>query len=383
MYNLYGPLAGAHELWWICPSDRGDEGSSARMFRRLGVIARPVRIPRDGQSDRWLARTIGAVSGDHFWWFHHQEITRELDSLLGNDFDAVVVETEVMATYAGLAKPDVPWILSTQNLPSAVARRVLQTAQGAKAWLRAWFNHRNALRFENRLFPRFSAIAVVSDLDREMLVARFGGVHVRTVPNGVDFELVDRHYGSPSDERLLSFAGNFRYPPNRDAIQHFCSSILPLILQRNGEVRLELIGKDSVEFRASLPPTLPVSALGYVDDATAHVARASTVVAPLRVGGGTRIKILEAIGLGKPVVATSVGAEGLDLDASCGLLVADDPLDYAEMTLRALGDPAVRDAATTRGRTKVMADYTWESASRKFAELIDLTVREHRAGRSA
>ena len=368
MYYLYGPLARHHELWWVCPDDGGDARSSARMFHRLRVVAPPVSAPPAGLFKRRLARIAGACTGDHYQ--QHEEMTSKLACLLGSDFDAVVVDSERMASYVRMSRPGVPWVLNTQNVPSVVARRTWQTADGVRARLRAWLSYRSAFRFEHNLFPRFVAITVVSELEREMLVRRFRGIRAYTVPNGVDAGLLLRRTSSAVDEHLLNFTGHFGYPPNRDAMRYFCTSVFPVILQRDRTVRLELIGKGSREFAASLPSSLPVSGLGYMDDAPSHIARASAVVAPFRIGGGTRIKILEAIALGTPVVATSVGAEGLELDASCGLLVADKAHDFADLTLQALHDMRLREHASTSGRARIARNYTWESAARRLESVL-------------
>ena len=374
MYYLYGSLARRHEVWWVCRDDGGDARTSARMFHRLRVVARPVRIPPTGRFKRQLARIARAYKREYFSEFHFGEMTSELAGLLGSDFDAVVVESEAMAPYVRLSKPGVPWILNTQNVPSVVARRTWQTTEGAKKRLNAWLDYRSALRFERNLFPRFFAVTAVSELEREMFVRRFKGIRAYTVPNGVDSGLLLREASSAVDEHLLNFTGHFGYAPNRDAMRYFCTSIFPEILQRDSKVRLELIGKGSHGFAASLPPALPVSALGYVDDALSHVARASAVIAPFRVGGGTRIKILEAIALGKPVVATSVGAEGLELDASCGLLIADSVHDFADLSLKALHDERPREHASTTGRARIAQDYTWESAVRSLEGVLQDAV---------
>jgi glycosyltransferase involved in cell wall biosynthesis len=375
MYHLYGSLAQRHEIWWVCPNDGGDARSSARMFHRVRAVATPAPVPPAGQSKSRLASIARACSGDYFEQLHTKDMTGELTGLLGRDFDAVVVDSEAMAPYVRMSRPDVPWILNTQNVPSVVARRALRTAEGAKAKLRTWLGYRSALRFERKLFPRFFAVAVVSELERKLFVRRFRGIRVYTVPNGVDAALLLRPTSSAVDGHLLNFTGHFGYPPNRDAMRYFCTSIFPAAIQRDRTVRLELIGKGSREFAASLPSALPVSAMGYVDDVHAHIARASAVVAPFRVGGGTRIKILEAIALGTPVVSTSVGAEGLELDVSCGLLIADKAGDFVDLILRVLHDTLPRENASTAGRAHIARDYTWESAARRLENVLQGAIQ--------
>jgi polysaccharide biosynthesis protein PslH len=215
----------------------------------------------------------------------------------------------------------------------------------------------------------------VSETERHMLTKRFPKVRSFCVPNGVSSDLARLQVPSTPGGRVLNFTGTFNYRPNRDAVKFFCSAVFPEILRRDGSVELQLVGRGSDSFARSLSPGLPVSGLGYVSDALEPLGKCAAVIAPFRLGAGTRIKILEAIALGKPVVATTVGAEGIDLDASSGLLIADDPSDFAEKTLLALNDPGIRDSAQKAGRTRVFADYSWESSAGKLAELIDLVVR--------
>jgi glycosyltransferase involved in cell wall biosynthesis len=382
MYQLYGPLARRHEVSWLSRNDAesdADLRQTERLFTRVSAVKiRPRRLNAPQRETR--LRNLVSIF-DAYWrspFPVHDELRRALAALLGDSFDAVIVDSEGMAGYIREAKKSIPWILNTQNIPSTIARRVWQHAASTGARLRGWAKYRSALRFENEVFPRYDAVAAVSEVERRALTGRFPGLKVACVPNGVSSELARMRLPEPTNGRLLCYIGTFGYAPNRDAVAYFCSAIFPEILRHDGHVHLRLVGKGSDEFVRSLPSGLPVTGLGFVDDPFQAVSECAAVIVPLRLGGGTRIKILEAIALGKPVIATTVGAEGIDLDASSGLLIADDPSDFALRVLHALDNLEVRNSARNTGRPKVLRDYTWESASSKLANLVDSTVRARR-----
>ena len=375
MYHLYGPLARKHEVWWLSRNDAKTEDSlrnTERMFTRVVAVAvppEPLRIAGPVTRARaWLGYFMAGYRRPPFPVC--EGLRSALGSLLDDSFDAVLVEHEAMAAYVTDRTNDVPWILNTQNIPSVLARRVWQYARGSRERYRSRLACHATLDFEADTFPKFDAVAVVSELERRALKKRFPRIRLFCVPNGVSSDLVHRAVQGQPNGRVLNFTGTFQYEPNRDAIRYFCSAIFPEVLRRDGSVKLQLVGEDSDLMARSLPANLPVTGLGHVNDPLEPLAKCAAVVAPFRLGAGTRIKILEGIAAGRPVIATSVGAEGIELDASCGLLIADDPRDFAEKVLLALCDPGVSHAAQRTGRARVLRDCTWESASSKLEEAV-------------
>ncbi len=223
-------------------------------------------------------------------------------------------------------------------------------------------------RYVRSFLPDFGAVTVVSEGERSLFykVAPAYTGRVAVVPNGVTpGPEVDA--GPPVADRLL-FTGAVTYHANLDAVRYFADSILPLIKAQRPMVTLRVTGRtDGVELGDLAQK---VEFTGYLD-AVAPLLRASwAVVVPLRQGGGTRLKILEALAAGTPVVSTSKGAEGLVLEAGRDLLIADDPADFAAATLRLLGSAELRATLAANGRSAVES-YNWATIGPAFCMLVE------------
>ena len=201
---------------------------------------------------------------------------------------------------------------------------------------------------------------------------------ISTVPNGIDLARYAGDFG-PLQADTLVYAGSLTYQPNFDAVSFFVREIFPRIRAKRPNARLLVTGSlDGVD-RASLPDTAGVEFTGYVDDVRPTIARSWLSIAPLRAGGGTRVKILESLALGTPVVATRKGAEGLDLMPGRDLLVADDPAEFAAAVVRVLDDEALRNTLGCQGGQAVAAKYGWDTIGQQFLDRIDGMFVQSRA----
>jgi glycosyltransferase involved in cell wall biosynthesis len=204
-------------------------------------------------------------------------------------------------------------------------------------------------RLEYRITARAAATVVCSDLDRQ----RLGGATVRVVPNVYEpaRSPAPVSAASPPSAPVLLFVGFLGYEPNLDAARWFAEAVLPLVRQRRPDTQLLVVGRfESPAAVAGLRAADGVTVTGEVADLAPVLAGARAAVVPIRFGGGTRVKILEAFAAGLPVVTTSVGAEGLSVRDGEQLLVADDPRGFAEACLRLLADPALAAGVAGRGR---------------------------------
>jgi glycosyltransferase involved in cell wall biosynthesis len=223
-------------------------------------------------------------------------------------------------------------------------------------------------RFERRAMARVDAAVCCSEPDANLLHALSPSVPVAVVANGVDpdhFQPLPEAKGPPT----LAFLGTLDYPPNLDALDHFFRAIHPRLVALLPDLRLRIVGRNparEVQGYASRPG---VSVSGSVPDVRPHLAEAGALVVPLRVGGGTRIKILEALAAARPVVSTTVGAEGLELRDGEHLLIADEPEAFAKACVRLLEDAALRRRLVGAGRRLVVERYAWSRQGRLFADV--------------
>lgn len=275
-----------------------------------------------------------------------------------------------MARYVGLV-PDVPSVLVHHNVESVLMGR---RATYEKGFARRTFVRLEAhkLRWhEARFGPHYDVHVAVSKEDAGRLPVP--SERVRIVPNGVDVSYF-RPGGAAEVDDTLVHVGAMRWAPNFDGMQHFLSEVWPRIRSRRPHVRLRLAGAGSDELDLPDPPPA-MEGLGFVQDIRPLVDAAAVYVVPLRYGGGTRLKILDAMAMGKAVVSTSIGCEGLDVVPGRDIVVADRPEDFAREVCRLLADRAARTALGDSARKRVVERYAWPVIGEQLEDAYALAVR--------
>ena len=205
----------------------------------------------------------------------------------------------------------------------------------------------------------------VSDNDRDRLAELAPEADVVSIPTGVDTSYFSPNAAAQLPGRLV-FTGSMDWHPNEDAIVHFIDSILPHVRREIPGVSLSVVGRRPTERLRSIAERAGVLVTGTVDDVRPYIAEAEVYVVPLRAGGGTRLKIFEALAMAKPVVSTTVGAEGLGLTAGREFVAADDPQDFARAVVTLLRDRARRRAFGRAGRRLVEEQYSWTQVAAAF-----------------
>jgi glycosyltransferase involved in cell wall biosynthesis len=221
-------------------------------------------------------------------------------------------------------------------------------------------------RYERRACETADRVVVVSDRDAEAVRQLVPGLVPAVVPNGVDVEYCTGPFSLLPDDsgpgdRDLVFVGKMDFRPNVDAVLWFVRSVLPVIRQQIPEVRFWIVGKDPHPRLAPLTSDPSVVLTGWVRDVRPYIAGAAVYVIPLRIGGGTRLKVLEAMAVGKAIVSTGLGCEGFDLEHDRHLVVADTPEQFAAATLALLEDPERRKRLGKTARHFAAANYDWRA----------------------
>jgi glycosyltransferase involved in cell wall biosynthesis len=237
-----------------------------------------------------------------------------------------------------------------------VSRRLL-----AQQW-------RRMLRFERAALERFELVLAVSDTDArtfERLYPRALRAPVHVVQTGVDTT-----YFSPAPDAArpahLVFTGSMDWLPNEDGVVHFVEEILPRIRSRMPGVTFSIVGRAPTPAVRRLADQTGIEVTGRVDDVRPHVAAAHVYVVPLRIGGGTRLKIFEAMAMGKAVVSTTIGAEGLPVTDGRDIVIADGPEAFADAVVRVIDQPEVRQRIESAARRLVVERYDWSSVAGDF-----------------
>ncbi|HKD18088.1 MAG TPA: glycosyltransferase family 4 protein [Thermoanaerobaculia bacterium] len=278
----------------------------------------------------------------------------------------IVAHSYHVAPAALSAGPPV-WI-DFHNLDSEIWRRV--GAAGTMGPRRAFVRVQEPRlrRLEASLARQSAGISCVSDRDREAIARLAPGPEPVVVPNGVDLSRYVFRSRPPASERIL-FVGDLSWPPNADAVRWFARNVWPLVRERRPGTSVEIVGRDA-------PPELLAFAdgrfafAGESDDTRPHWEAAAVAIVPLRVGGGTRLKILEAAACGVPVVSTRIGAEGLDFADEKELRLGDEPADFAGAVVALLSDPEAARRQASAARSRVEERYDWRRIGAEFAEIL-------------
>jgi len=243
---------------------------------------------------------------------------------------------------------------------------------------RAYLRHQAALteRTERDWSGRVALNICVSEPDAAVLRGIAPRAKTFVVPNGVDVELFQP--AAPGSEGLV-FVGGTTWFPNLDALQFFCQDILPAIRTRHPGVPVTWVGRASASERELFRHQYGVELTGYVTDIRPFVQRAACYVVPLRVGGGTRLKILDAWALGMPLVSTTVGAEGLDARDGENILLRDDAAGFAEAVCRLLENEGLRRRLSERARATAVETYSWEVIGRDMIPAYQTVLEGARA----
>jgi polysaccharide biosynthesis protein PslH len=273
-----------------------------------------------------------------------------------------------------------PSLIFTHNVESEIWRRHAENRHGLAKRL---FTEqcRRMLTYECSVLEAFDRVVAVSDADARTLSTLCGSrlkAPVHVVPTGVDTA-----YFAPAksivDRRHLIFTGSMDWLPNEDAMIYFCREILPRVREHEPAVTLRIVGRAPTPAVLRLAQQDGIEVTGRVDDVRPHVARAGVYVVPLRIGGGTRLKIFEAMAMGKAVVSTTIGAEGLPVTDGGNIALADDVDGFARAVVELIRNPERRRALEASARRLVVERYDWSavagSLEQALAELAD-GVRE-------
>jgi glycosyltransferase involved in cell wall biosynthesis len=380
VYHLLRALCNRHEvtlLSFTFDTARPDKADALQAICRSVqvVAANPFAVNRAGALTTFLSmrpmasRPIPAMS---------QLVTAEWRR---RTYDAVIASTEIMADYALMAPSAATKVLEEHN---SLTRWIAERYRGQRNPLqraRYWASWQKRRWYESRYYPRFDLVTMVSQEDRRTTteLLQSGGPRVEIVPNGVDCDHNRPGLAQPRPESLV-YNGALTYNANYDAMQWFLAYVFPHIKQAVPGVTLAITGSITGVDTAGLALDDTVTLCGYVDDIRFPVAEASGCVVPIRQGGGTRLKILEAMALGTPVVSTSKGAEGLEVTPGHDILIADEPAEFAHQVIRLLRDAALRAQLAYNARRLVEQLYDWQQIGRQFNSIIEAAAGERNVG---
>jgi glycosyltransferase involved in cell wall biosynthesis len=327
------------------------------LVRKQSVIGLPAH--GKGTLERYLRNARRAVAGVPPLVDRLSGLRPSIAQAIGeNRYELGIVEHSWCAPYINeIASVCKLTVLDLHNVESVLHQRCAAASRGLIAMGHKRFA-KLSQTLESKLFPEYSVILATSSEDAALVNRIAPSARVAVYPNAMPWVQIPQVAAQP----LIAFSGNFEYHPNIDAVRFLLDEIWPEIRRRHPEFRLRLIGRNSQLFRAP-----GVETTGPVEDALSEIAAASVVIAPLRVGSGTRIKILEAWAAGRPVVATPLAVEGLNFEDGHDVLLATAATELADAVDLLLADPQTSERIARAGRLRFEQEYTWEAAWRSLA----------------
>ncbi|MGD0526166.1 MAG: glycosyltransferase [Polyangiaceae bacterium] len=347
---------------------------------RVVTVSNPTYHGGHGMKRLRQLASLGSLHS-YEWWGHSEEPFRAaLEQMLAHPFDVVHFELAPMAGYAATCarvnhRPRPILCLDEHNIEYEIVRRT--AAAEADPVRRAYsaIEWRKVRREERYAWTHLDGCTVTSTRDQQMLLADEPAARTAVVPNGVDVEFFRPAPPVVSEEPpSLLFFGAIDYFPNTDAVNFFLHDVFPRLTARYPSLRLSIVGRKPPESILA-QRSANVEVTGVVEDLRPWLRRADAVIVPLRIGGGTRLKILEAMASGKAVVSTTLGAEGLAVVPGRDLLIADDPESLATEIGRVLDDVDLRSRLGAAARELVVSEYSWtravETLSGFYGELLE------------
>jgi glycosyltransferase involved in cell wall biosynthesis len=376
IYNRVKYLSEKHTVSLITFADNPTEGqkqSVSRFCEELTLV--PYPQPRTGLRQR-LADFFRAPVPPYFMNNYSKEMYEALHGVVSRSrYDVVISEYSMVAQYL-YRNPDLDGIKRIMSVHECyyLARHKVLRMEGLRSreGRLALYNLKGLKRFEFDMYADADRVLTLTPEGRNELLAIRPGLDISVVPHGVDvdhFKPAERRDGPPT----VMFLGNYPHDPNRDAVMFFGTTAWPLVKQRVPDSRFLVVGRGPTDdMRELAHGDRSIEITGQVDDVRPYFARSSVFACPVRLGGGFRGKVLEAMASGVPVVSTTLGAEGLPARDGENILLADEPEEFAEKTVRLLTDRELAARIAAEARELVVRDYSW----RRGVEILEGVLEE-------
>lgn len=373
VFHLLKSLASEHRVTLLSLDPDNQAAAHQGVFEDFceNVIRLPVKL----NGWRNLAQRLFSPQPETMFHWDLPEVRQALKDLLHTQvFDLIFVEdiclTQYLMDLLPAAGPQPRVITDRNRVDLEFMQESWPYIKGIKARTSFGENYLKLQGLERRLLKRFPNQVVCSPEDAHFLAAQFGAAPM-IIGNGVD-----HHYFSPQPWQrqdnvpVLCFTGAMDYAPNAEGITWFMQAVYPLLRQQIGDFRLRIVGLNPGPEIQALAQFPGVEVTGGVPDIRPAYAACDVYIAPIRIGGGTRLKILEAMAMGKPVVSTPTGAQGLGLSEGRQVRFAESPEAFAAQIVDLLKHPEVSARMAQAGRQHVLQHFTWDSLGQKLLQYV-------------
>jgi polysaccharide biosynthesis protein PslH len=309
--------------------------------------------------------------------FTHPRVRQEVASRLNDSRLDVAVCDFLSASLNFAEATPAPVVLFQHNVETMLWRRMATMESSPLRKLSYSIEAWKMSAYETRTLRRFQHVIAVSEQDRDAMLTLSSACPITVVPTGVDTEQYQIAPSAAGQPPAIVFTGSMDWEPNIDAMEYFCREIWPEVLDAFPDARFQIVGRNPhPRVKRLASPSVEVT--GTVASVTDYLHAATIVIVPLRIGGGTRLKIFEAMAMGKAIVSTSIGAEGLAVTHGRDLLIADDAPAFAAGILQLLRDPELR-RRYEQAAAALAARYDWSQIARSFADVLRDAAAKFRA----
>lgn len=376
VYNLLKQIAQGNEVTLLALETQPTDVDSISHIQQYGIAVHLVKhqhtLPRLSFSTlltALLRRQPITVTR-----YNVSTYRKKLQELLTSEsYD--ILHYEMFHTAQFHTESEIPSVLSQQNVDSAIWNRLTDETSNILYKFAYWTQKIAFQRYERVLSSKFDAVTCTSEIDAAIFEKHCPNDIVKVIPNGVDIS----HFAPDNeseDAAHLIYIGSMDWYPNEDAVYFFADEVLPIVRESVQNVKFSIVGGNPSEQVQRLEDRDGVVVTGRVPEIKPYFSAATVFVVPLRIGSGTRLKILEALAMGKAVVSTTVGAEGLELQDGKEIMIADDPSHFAESVIQLLTDPMLRNNIGENGRIRVEQDYDWQNIGMKLLSVYELIVNK-------
>jgi len=369
VYQLIQHLSQYHRISLLTYRDNeGQDQQAIAAMKNIGVEvhAVPRSFPTHFRKRLDQIHSLMSFSSYQMRSLYSASMQQAIDRILSKErFDIIHVESSQMAVFD--FGHHAPVVIDEHDIVYELLDRICRGERSLVRKLYGWIEYAKLRREEQRCWERVAGCVLTSAREETILHQHVPGKPTAVVPNGVDL-----NYFSPEDgvhtTGSIVLTGLMKTRPNADGAIFFVREILPLILRVRPDVTLTIVGADPPsEVRSLAGPNVIVT--GSVPDVRPYVARAAVSIVPLRMGSGTRLKILEGLAMGKAIVSTSLGCEGIAVNHGEHLLIADEVVEFASAILRLLKDPSLAGRLGRSGQALAVSTYSWGSSAPRLEHL--------------
>jgi len=379
-YNILRRLAGRHEVTFLSYyGGRRDEAYEREICEHLPgtkVIYTATRDATTLERNLLYLRRLPLRAPFGVTKFLSREAQRLLSRWLNEGRFDVAVCDFLGSTLNFPWKSATPVALFQHNVESILWRRHAEHEANPIKRITFKLEAAKMLRYERAAVARFDHVIADSEHDRERMKAMTDQARISVVPTGVDLRQYQAATGESATEPVVMFLGSMDWEANVDGVTYFCREIWPRVKSAAPEARFRIVGRNP-DPRVKQLASDDIEVTGRVESVTDHLRQTAVFVVPLRIGGGTRLKIYEAMAMRKAVVSTTIGAEGLDVTHDRDILLADDPQSFADSVIEMLRDHPRRMILEAAAGEKA-ARYDWSVVTDRFEESLAQTIRDAR-----